>query len=710
MKLDNDTTNKFKFSNKFKKIFLTSLFSIAPITFLAAACTTNEGSSTDSTVQKRNFLFDSNEDNKLVFGHSFSSSGNEAKALKKIIELWNSTAKDKKDFMKMEEQYFQGGYNGASASINNYLETKDRIKLPNIATNYASLLAIVNKYSMTYPIVSDFTSNEEPQNEEEKTTKKFLKEQGISDFLQINSEIPFLDTKGVYTLPFGKSTEGLVINKILFGWIIDKATSDSTKPATIKAEDKNYFNEFIQLSKKSTEDVAEIQKIWKEYSSNQEALAGYEFKKSDLENFVDLQKLSSRILKAFPKALTGSALSSAKSVLGVDNSATLIYSLARSLSEGDKSKEVTVLDRKKNLIDYTSFIDQPNSDRYKNFEKIYGLISEGIKDKSIYFTSSGEYNSTYFRNHQQVFSIGSSAGFHHNFVKAGSKNYLVGFNHNGNEQIYSVFSPKFAAVVKASDLSDTSKDLSINSINKKDKVTIKARFLPKIKELAEKNKEKQVFYFTDKYEKPSGIAEGTYEVLDKNEQFKPIVIPGYTGLQELSGSSAVNDNELDMVAAPHKFDKNSKTTGVFAQGPDLIFIHATEKEDRAVKAFVNWILTEKVDFGDAGKITPIEYFAKSSSYLLPLKSTLSDGVYTPKNQGQQVALNQFKKFSSESSKTGYSLVYDNADAASATFRSTLDTTVSQMQSLKASDGKLRTFAEFLTILRTNLGPSYRSRN
>lgn len=700
MKLDNDTINKFKFSNKFKKIFLTSLFSIAPITFLAAACTTNEGS-----------RFDSNEDGKIVFGHSYSSSGNESKALKKIIELWNSTAKDKKDFMKMEEQYFQGGYNGASASINNYLETKDRIKLPNIVTNYASLLAIVNKYSMTFPIVSDFTSNEDPSDEQEKATKDFLKKQGISDFLQINSEIPFLDAKGVYTIPFAKSTEGLLINKVLFGWIIDKATKDSKKAATIKKEDKAYFDKFTELVTKSNDDVTEIEKIWKDYVSNEEGLAGYEFKKSDLENFVDLQKLSSRILKAFPKALTGSALTSAKSALGVDNSATLIFSLARSLSENDKSKEVTVLDRQKNLIDYTSYMDQPNSDRYKNFEKIYNLISEGIKDKSIYFTSAGEYNSTYFRNHQQVFSIGSSAGFYHNYIKATDKNYLVGFQYDGSEKIYSVSNAKYAAVVKSSDLTDTSKDLVVDAVNKKDKVTIKAKLLPKIKELVEKNSKKEVFYFTSRSEKPSGIVEGSYEVLDKDEEFKPIIIPTYTGMQETSGSAAVNEKELDMVAAPHKFDKDSKITGVFAQGPDLIFIHATEKEDRAVKAFVNWILTEKVDFGGkSGTSTPIEYFAKSSSYLLPLKSTLSGNVYRARNQGQKVALEEFKKFSSESSKTGYSLVYDNADAASATFRSTLDTTVSQMQSLKASDGKLRTFAEFLKILKTNLGAPYRSKN
>ncbi|ENX51290.1 P68 family surface lipoprotein [Mesomycoplasma flocculare] len=699
MKRDNTPLTKSKISNKIRSIFLTSLLTVSPIAFLGACISNNTA------------RFDSIEDGKLVFGHSFSSTGNETKALQKIIELWNTTANQKKDFIKMEEQYFQGGYSRAASTINSYLETKGRIKLPNIVTNYSSLLAIVNKYQMTFPLVSDFKSDVEPQEEQEKITKNFLKEQGISEFLEINSEIPFLDTKGIYTLPFGKSTETLTINKILLGWIIEKALKDEKKPATIKEEDKPYFAQFQKLATEKNEDIKEIEKIWKNYVSNEEGLAGYQFQKSDLENFTDLQKLSSRIIKSFPEALSGSALNSAKSALGIDNHATLIFALARSLSEGDKSKEITVLDRQKNLIDFTSYMDQPNSDRYKNFEKIYNLISEGIKDRSIYFTSPGEYNSTYFRNHQQVFSIGSTSGYFHNFVKANAKNYLVGFFYDGSKRLYNVSRAQYAAVIKATDLTDISKDLEILAIDQKSKIKIKSAILPRIKELIEKNKRKEVFYFTNKSEKPSGIVEGSYEVLDLNENFKPIIIPSYAGMEQISGSAALNEGEFDMVAAPHKFARTSKIIPVVSQGPDLILIHATEKEDRAIKTFINWVLTEKVDFGGKfGKITPIEYFSKSSSYLLPLKSTLDSNVLNTKNLGQKVSFNQFSKFIKADSKSQYSLVFDNVDAVAGVFRTTLDSTVAQMQSLHASDGKLRNFSDFLKTLRANLGPAYRVKN
>lgn len=136
----------------------------------------------------------------------------------------------------------------------------------------------------------------------------------------------------------------------------------------------------------------------------------------------------------------------------------------------------------------------------------------------------------------------------------------------------------------------------------------------------------------------------------------------------------------------------------------MIFIHANEKEDRAVKAFVNWILTEKVDFGDKfGKITPVEYFSKATSYLLPLKSTLSTDVSKPKNKGQKLALEQFSRFNDEQAKAKYSLVYDNADARSSVFRSNLDSTVAQMQSLKAANGTVPSFNDFLNTLSQNLG-------
>ncbi len=691
--------HKNNIAKKISRIFLSSLSVLAPIGIMASCGIGSNG--------VRGFTFDTPEDGELVFGHNFSSSGNEIKALNKIIELWNTTQKDKPDFIKMKEQSYQGGYSGASNSINTFLETKDRLKLPNIVTNYSSLLAIVNKHSMTFPIVSDLKSDQEPTDESEKITKNFLKEQGIEDFLQINSEIPFLDEKGVYTLPFGKSSEGLYVNKVLFGWIIDQAMKDSTNPAKIKAEDKAFFEEFTKLATQKAEDVAEIKKLWKEYAPSTDGLSGYEFKKSDIENFSDLQKLSSRIVKAFPKALEGSSLTAAKSVLGIDNAATLIFALSRSLSENDKSKEVTVLNRKENLISYTSFFKKPESDRYKNLKQVYDLLTKGMADKSIYFTAPGEYNSTYFRNHQQLFSIGSTAGFHHNYIKANSKNYKVSFTFKDAGHIYTPTSPRFAAVIKESDLADISKEITVKAIDGKSNVKIKQPILAEIKSLLEQNPKKELFYFTDRDEVPSGIIEGSYKVLDKEEKFKPIVITGYNGIEEASASSSLNEEEMDILAAPHKFDNNSKITAVAAQGPDLIFIHANEKEDRAVKAFVNWILTEQVEFGDKfGKITPVEYFSKATSYLLPLKSTLSTDVSKPKNKGQKLALEQFSRFNDEQSKAKYSLVYDNADARSSVFRSNLDSTVAQMQSLKAANGTVPSFNDFLNTLSQNLGPDF----
>ncbi|MDW2898209.1 P80 family lipoprotein [Mesomycoplasma ovipneumoniae] len=686
-------------AKKISRIFLSSLSVLAPIGIMASCGIGSNG--------VRGFTFDTPEDGELVFGHNFSSSGNEIKALNKIIELWNTTQKDKPDFIKMKEQNFQGGYSGASNSINTFLETKDRLKLPNIVTNYSSLLAIVNKHSMAIPIVSDLKSDQDPTDESEKNIKNFLKEQGIEDFLQINSEIPFLDEKGVYTLPFGKSSEGLYVNKVLFGWIIEQATKDTTNPAKIKAEDKAFFDEFTKLVTQKTEDVSEIKKLWKEYVPSTDGLSGYEFKKSDIENFSDLQKLSSRIVKAFPKALEGSSLTAAKSVLGIDNAATLIYGLSRSLSENDKSKEVTVLNRKENLISYTSFFNKPETDRYKNLKQIYDLLSKGMADKSIYFTAPGEYNSTYFRNHQQLFSIGSTAGFHHNYIRSNSKNYKVSFTFKDAGHIYSPTSPRFAAVIKESDLADISKEITVKAIDGKSNVKIKQPILAEIKSLLEQNPNKELFYFTDRDETPSGIIEGSYKVLDATEKFKPIVITGYNGIEEASASSSLNEEEMDILAAPHKFDNNSKITAVAAQGPDLIFIHANEREDRAVKAFVNWILTEEVDFGgNFGKITPVEYFSKATSYLLPLKSTLSTDVSKPKNKGQRLALEQFSRFNDQQAKAKYSLVYDNADARSSVFRSNLDSTVAQMQSLKAANGTVPDFNSFLNTLSQNLGPEF----
>ncbi|XKK66134.1 hypothetical protein NB623_02085 [Mesomycoplasma hyopneumoniae] len=225
-----------------------------------------------------------------------------------------------------------------------------------------------------------------------------------------------------------------------------------------------------------------------------------------------------------------------------------------------------------------------------------------------------------------------------------------------------------------------------------------------------------MFYFTDRSEKPSGIFEKDYIVLgkyknDKNEEFNGLVIPTYTELYKNSGSNALNDDELALEAPPHKFDANSKITPIVAQGPDLIFIHSTEKEDKAAKAFVKWLLTEKIVFEENSqeKMTPLEYFARATSYLLPIKSTLDKTHFSPKNRSQKFILDQFSKFLNADSKGKYSLVYDNADANASSFRESLDSSVAQMQSLKASDGKVRSFKEFLEKLEGNLGPAFKSK-
>lgn len=93
-------------AKKISRIFLSSLSVLAPVG-LIASCGVVSGSN-----GVRGFTFDTPEDGKLVFGHNFSSSGNEIKALNKIIELWNTTQKDKPDFVEMKEQSFQGGIQG----------------------------------------------------------------------------------------------------------------------------------------------------------------------------------------------------------------------------------------------------------------------------------------------------------------------------------------------------------------------------------------------------------------------------------------------------------------------------------------------------------------------------------------------------------------------------------------------------------------------
>lgn len=672
------------------------------------------------------FAFDTNNDNKLVFGHSFSSSGSETKALTEIVKQWNQTAKDLPGFLPMELLPFAGGYNGATQSIQTFLKSQDKNKIPNIVTNYPSLLAIVNSNRMALPIVHDFKSGTASGSEVEKQLYNTLKEDGIDAFLNYNSEIPLLDSKGIYSLPFAKSSQILSIDKMVLAYIVDKAMDKTTNttPATIASGDK-LFEEISQIKSSSSQysaDLAEVEKIWKDYKSvpeSQGGLAGYQFNSQIFDNYDQMVDFADRVVKSFPNSVTqGSDLTRAKAVFGIDNAATSFFSMVAGYNNGDKSKAISVL--KGDRVDYKSYWNDKSSPRYQAFKAAYDVLDKGINNKSLYIGGAGEYNSLYLKNHQEAFFIGSSAGYKYNFFPKGKTQFLVKYADSaGNQKTTTSLDAKYVAIIDKNTTFTKLEEKTSKNGTKYTSYTISGPS-GKGKKIAEETKvqleemiktigDKSYLLFTAA-SAPKDIDPKTIEKLNAPDSFKylPFLLKTYISSEQQNTSSKLNEDEMETLAGPEKFDSNSQKNSIVSQGADLIAIHANKKEDEAVRVFLNWLLNTKVDFGQGQQLTPIEYWVQQTSYIAPYKSTFENKAFAnDSNAGKRITWTEFNKFlSTDNANNKYQLIYDTADASSAKFRDGLGTTMSVVLS-KAQSGKKVDFDQFLEELGKNLGPKFK---
>ncbi|MGV1745808.1 hypothetical protein ACNI76_03295, partial [Mycoplasmoides pneumoniae] len=109
------------------------------------------------------------------------------------------------------------------------------------------------------------------------------------------------------------------------------------------------------------------------------------------------------------------------------------------------------------------------------------------------------------------------------------------------------------------------------------------------------------------------------------------IIVGVT-VETLEQSSTLQSEEAIVLAAPGKYKSTDKKKVTITQGPNIIGIHANEKENAETQKFVDWFLNTEVDWpakenssnkqdqqNSTKKQTAAEFFVESASYILPLK-------------------------------------------------------------------------------------------
>ncbi|WP_033160877.1 P68 family surface lipoprotein [[Mycoplasma] collis] len=359
--------------------------------------------------------YDQTNDQKLVIASTFSSSGDTKKALDKIVEKWNKhveALKDDKTLMKVEIESLSGGYSGLTETLNQKLNVRSKDSLYNIMFNYPNVVGLLNRYDMKLNLAG--TTEEEKEVGLLKTIKDNYDENVLFGNTGVDKIAKDKEEDTLWLIPSNSSTEILSINSSVMSYILDEAVK--TGEATIKAEDKTFFE---NIKTKGAKDKETVKKIWKEYVSNADALKGYEFKKSALESYEGIFELSKRIKKAFPKASEGGADSKADNVLGLDALANTVYSMMSSILNKNSSDLIYNDETKKFYEDWYKESENSESKKiYENFNnEIFKKIFELLETQTLFLKTAGDYSSNRFKTHRLLFQISSSTGYKHNYVE-----------------------------------------------------------------------------------------------------------------------------------------------------------------------------------------------------------------------------------------------------------------------------------------------------
>ncbi|GLL57948.1 P68 family surface lipoprotein [Mycoplasmoides pneumoniae] len=102
----------------------------------------------------------------------------------------------------------------------------------------------------------------------------------------------------------------------------------------------------------------------------------------------------------------------------------------------------------------------------------------------------------------------------------------------------------------------------------------------------------------------------------------------------LEQSNTLQSEEAVVLPALAKYKASDSTKIAITQEPNLIGIHANEKENEETRKFVNWFLNSEQTWeskkysknkqNSNEKRTPAQFFADSASYILPLKKTFDN--------------------------------------------------------------------------------------
>ncbi|RIV17005.1 P68 family surface lipoprotein [Mycoplasmopsis gallopavonis] len=582
----------------------------------------------------------------LVIGHTFSESGAQAKAVASLVKVYNnlvdSRSQDLIEPSKAKKWNIKGlgsGYQGGAESIDRSLQGRDTDSFVNLTINYAAVAASLAEKDMLLSFNSNGNDNLDITNYS-------------SSFTVENYTIENVANPSTVLLPQFKSTLVLALNAPVLAYIFNTIVENG---GSVDASATDFVNKIKEAGKK---DEAAVKSIWGAPSANvREVVNGFVITDAIFKSYSAMLDFADMSQKLF---VNSSNPDSELHIVGFDSAVSIYETAIYSELNAKDSEMIAAVNVDSNTkhvnIDYRP-LHNTNSPASVKSAEVVGRFATSVKNNSLKLLPGGQFASTDQINHKFAFSIGSTAGYSHNFVTGASsafeisgkptlrlnndlskdtgtfrtvqktpsgKNFkavanAIGYVGKYKNAILPADAELAAYQLKALDAESEAKLREMYAQAKEDNSSVIA--------LVNYDKKTPALYSTFKESTHYAelVTSGTTEYLvlffkdaQGNNLENELAALGYQK-SEKSLQQLLEKHELFTLPTPLKWKATSPKNVVFGQGPSIIGIHANETDDEATRLFVKWLVTSttKYNFDGKGTFTPSEYLEKAMNYINP---------------------------------------------------------------------------------------------
>ncbi|MFV8481517.1 P68 family surface lipoprotein [Mycoplasma sp. SK341A] len=386
--------------------------------------------------------FKQNYKEQIVIAHTFSETGSQGKALVTLAETYNKAvtamqtelaayktqhAKDDPKAINFVAsngismyalpvalKNIGSGYSAGAQKVNLDLSSRNASQFYDLVFNYAPVASALGNNGM----LLSFNSKDSAALNTDLTDFS-------TQFTVINAETEYIDNMSSWILPAFKSTNVVAINAPVLSYIYQTILANGGK---IKDGDTQMQAQVDLLKQKGAADKESVAALWgKPVAKINELLVkdgkAYELSYSMWNNYKELIEFAKLAQTLFENTSTLGAQSDLH-VFGVDSATSLYEQALYSDLGADSTKMIQAVEEDPGnhaiKINYEP-LKNPNSDAYTKSKTIYDVMTEAVKNGGVKLFPGGQFSSGDQTKHRFAFSIGSTAGYSHNYIAEAEK-------------------------------------------------------------------------------------------------------------------------------------------------------------------------------------------------------------------------------------------------------------------------------------------------